>query len=466
MKRTGTRLVLAAAIALGAACNKPSVACRPGEVEREGACVKAQTGLCGEVACGPGESCVGDACVPAIPTGAGDAGPEPDAAPSDPAAPGDPAVTEPDAGGPAEDPGTGAPGWVTVYEERFDSADLGSPAWVPDTVPDDGPFSDHGVFFRDRGVEPPVAWRISHPFGEQSWLTLESYTREGSAPFSRFAAVVADPADSANSVLRIASAQHTDATVVRPSQPLPETYRVSLRVGFPDFGDGREGLNGYDGGETAEPWSTADATSQNGFYWLAILDAQPRPHNNVWIHHHRKVVVDSDNHYPAWMEIFDGSRFVASGENPVMMFALDGRGDSQLTSGNPFLSYSGGSWQPSGKIRAVDSYLPGEWYEVAIERRDATFTLEVSGRFRHGGRQTYRASIDAAASCVWHYNRPSDTPAEQCVDNGFFPNLGADHPRWPAGASWQDWFMFGDPHSNYYEGEVLFDDVKLQVWRD
>jgi hypothetical protein len=141
---------------------------------------------------------------------------------------------------------------------------------------------------------------------------------------------------------------------VRPTAPLPERYRVSLRVGFADCGDGLPGLNGYDGGETAEPWSSTAATSQNGFYWLAILDAPPRPHNNVWIHHHRKVVVDSDNHFPAWMEIFDGSGFVWSGEHPVMMFALDGRGEAQLTSGKPFLSYSGDSWQPSGKIRAVE----------------------------------------------------------------------------------------------------------------
>jgi hypothetical protein len=30
---------------------------------------------------------------------------------------------------------------------------------------------------------------------------------------------------------------------------------------------------------------------------------------------------------------------------------------------------------------------------------------------------------------------------------------------------WPDFFMFGDPHSNYYEGEVLYDDVTLELWR-
>src|SRR5947199_107768 len=76
----------------------------------------------------------------------------------------------------------------------------------------------------------------------------------------------------------------------------------------------------------AEPWWNNDATTHNGFYWLTILDAQPRPHNNTWIHHHRKVVLDSDNNYPPWMEMFDGNGFALNGEHPIMMFALDGRG--------------------------------------------------------------------------------------------------------------------------------------------
>ena len=33
------------------------------------------------------------------------------------------------------------------------------------------------------------------------------------------------------------------------------------------------------------------------------------------------------------------------------------------------------------------------------------------------------------------------------------------------GSAWPDWFMFGDPHTNYYRGQVLYDDVQLEVWR-
>ena len=353
-------------------------------------------------------------------------------------------------------------GWVVRHAEDFEGTQPLEAAWSPDPVPDDGPFSDAGAWFQ--AIAPPRAFRASTPFSASGWLTAESYTRSSTTPFSALAAVVPDPAGGSNRVLRVRSQEHTDGTVIRSTEPLPSRYRISLRVGYADFGDGKPGLNGYDGGETAEPWSGDSAVSQNGFYWLTILDAQPRPHNNTWIHHHRKVVIDSDNHYPAWMEIHDGRSFISSGERPVMMFALDGKAVGDERTGKPFLSWSAGQWQPSGKIRAVDAYVPGEWYRVSIERFDSHFTLEVSGRFKYGGQTTYRAAIDAAARCVWHFNRGPGDDASACVDPRSLPSLGPEFPNWPPGGAWPDWFMFGDPHTNYYEGEVFYDDVRLEVW--
>ena len=163
--------------------------------------------------------------------------------------------------------------------------------------------------------------------------------------------------------------------------------------------------------------------------------------------------------------MFDGSRFSLNGEHPIMMFALDGRGAGTEMTGKPFLSYSAGAWQPSGAIRGVDAYLPGEWYRVSIERSGNVYTLEIAGRFRYGGQRTYRASIDAQANCVWHFNRTPAEDASGCLDETGWPSLGAAYPRWPAGQTWPDWFMFGDPHNNYYRGQVLYDDVQLEVWR-
>ena len=357
--------------------------------------------------------------------------PLPVAGSDDAGTPAEPApVTPPQA---APDAGT-TPGWTVAYREDFETASLPAPAWSPDPVPDDGPFADDGAFFKAQGVVPPKAYRITAPFGASGWLTAESYSRDSARPFSSLLSIVPDPSGAPGHVLKLASPVFTDATVVRPSQPLPAKYRISLRVGFADFGDGKPGLNGYTTGtETAEPWHPSDlASGQNGFYWLTILDAMPRPHNNTWIHHHRKVVIDSDNNTPPWMEMWTGSSFVMNGEHPIMMFALDGSQPVSDLYGPPFFSYSAGAWQPSGDVRAADSYLPGEWYSATIERSDGKFTLQISGRFKYGGVQTYRASIDTTA----------------VFDADGFP----------------DWFMFGDPHVNYYQGSVYYDDVTLETW--
>ncbi|MGE5784731.1 MAG: hypothetical protein ACM3ZE_09070 [Myxococcales bacterium] len=353
--------------------------------------------------------------------------------------------------------------WVVLHRETFDSP-LPKRAWVPDVRADLDPYDDNGYYFQSRGISAPSAYRAKATFGTHRWLTVDSYSRSP-RDVNELARTVPDPAGGRNRVLRVTSPEHTDATIVRPTRALPDRYRVSLRVGFPSFGDGRPGLNGYDGGERGEPWLDSDATEENGFYWLTILDTVPGPHNNVWIHHHRKVVFDSDNNYPPWMEIFNGSEFVESGEQPLMMFALDGRGKGKATVGKPFIPYSGGSWQPSDTIRAVDSYLPGEWYQVTIERQGTVFTMQAQGRFAFGGYQTYRASIDAARSCVFHFNRTHES-AGDCVDNSYYPQLGPDYPHWPANTSYPDYFMFGDPHENYYEGFVHYDDVTLEVWKD
>jgi hypothetical protein len=363
----------------------------------------------------------------------------------------------------------GPPGWAEAALEGFETTTLPDAGFAADPVPDDGPFADAGEFFSRRGVTPPRAFRSTAAFGSGGWLTVESYTRREQAALGEHVHVVADPADPANRVLRVSSPEHTDGTVIRPTFPLPARYRISLRVGFASFGDGQPGLNGYDGRERAEPWwPDEDATLQNGFYWLTILDHLPRPHTTTWIHHHRKLVVDSDNHHPPWMEIWNGEQFVWSGEHPIMVIALDGSRPGDEKTGNHFIPWSNGAWQPSGTIRAVDAYLPDTWYRVLIERDGPRYTVEVSGRFRYGGEQTYRASIDAAERCVWHYptTAAEAAGATGCEDPGSFASVGPAYPRWPAGGVWPDWFMFGDPHANYYEGAVHYDDVKLELWRE
>ncbi len=154
-----------------------------------------------------------------------------------------------------------------------------------------------------------MAYRIEAPFGTAGWLSVAAYSRSNTTNFNDLFQVVPDPMNPQNHVLKVSSPLHTDGTVIRSTAPLPKKYRVCLKVGFASFGDGiAGGLNGYLGGETPEPWLTGDATVENGFYWLTILDATPRPHNNIWIHHHRKVTIDSDNNTEAWTNMWENQQ--------------------------------------------------------------------------------------------------------------------------------------------------------------
>jgi hypothetical protein len=215
---------------------------------------------------------------------------------------------------------------------------------------------------------------------------------------------------------------------MRSSAPLPQRYRVSLRVGYGHFGDGtglkRLRLRPRDGRAVAH----RPGRQQNGFYFLATLDALPRPHNNTRIHHHRKVVMDTNSNVPPWTEIWDGQRFVIDGRRPVNMLAVDGRGPVSTLAGKPFLPFAGGTWQPSGTVRAVDAFLPDTWYWVTVERFDARFTLEISDRFRYGGEATCSATIDAAQHCVWHFNRSASEDATSYVEETPFDPASTEVP--------------------------------------
>ena len=324
--------------------------------------------------------------------------------------------------------------WKVLYEENFEGpAPFASaaPSWSPDTFQYTDEYADGGSHFP--GVKPPKAYRIEAPFSQSGWLTVAAYSRSNSTPFAGLFSVVPDPANPANHVLRVASPKSTDGLVIRPTKPLPPAYRVCLRAGYANFGDGKPGgKNGYAGGETAEPWGDDDSSAENGFYWLTILDAVPRPHNNIWIHHHRKVVIDSDNNRDAWTNIWEGKSWVADGRHPIMMFGLDKTGWDSGNNGLPFLSWSHGALQPSGEIRAVDAYKDNTWYSVCIERNPNDFVLSISGDFKFGGQQTYIATIPIGAV----YQAEPGIP---------------------------DYFMFGDPHNNYYRGFVYYDDIRLEV---
>jgi hypothetical protein len=278
-------------------------------------------------------------------------------------------------------------------------------------------------------------------------LAVISSTRKD-VPVSDFLSITRDPDQPDNTVLKLTSPDHTDGVILRSRDPLPEDYRISLRIGHIDFGDDSE-LNGYDSGdETGAPWMDISAIKHNGVYWASIIDTPPAPHNNIWSHHHRKFFID------AW-------------NTPGRIWGVTVAGVNGLSStdhrfGKKFIAHDGVDWRPNVTTPAF-FYLPDEWYDVTLSREDDVFSFRVSGRFRGMGEATLAGSLDAKRHCVFHYNRSPDNLSEKCVD-GEVMRIGETLiPTWPHGSAYPDYFMMGDPHVNFYEGSVLIDDLRLEV---
>jgi hypothetical protein len=121
--------------------------------------------------------------------------------------------------------------------------------------------------------------------------------------------------------------------------------------------------------------------------------------------------------------------------------------------------------------------MPLQRYRFAIERDERGYTLEVRGVFKNAGLQTYRYHRDFVQSDshgkprpIWHYNQ---TPQEYdgrfdelWTSKGPYDYQGAKQytiHSWPAGSAYPDFFIIGDPHTNYYSVKARVADLKLFV---
>jgi len=297
--------------------------------------------------------------------------------------------------------------------------------------------------------------------------------------------------------------------IVTNTEPLPAEYRIEYTLRTVDFGGKRDGSFDYDGktngyenegcksnypwirsgdysGDT-EPCSDAfgDVRAENGFYLLSIMDYDnPAPHNNVFIHNHRKVGMDTYSVNAPWSSgykvcnpetgeligydegnanginqiFFDGTRFrdASIGYNQFIMPTECGLRDG-ATSGESIVATA--ELQPE--------LMPDETYNFAIERSSTGYVTEMTGNFRHVGETTLRYERDFVedGTPIWHFNQTADE-----YDGEFDQTLTFEGPfgsydveQWPADSEYPDHFIIGDPHLNYYEGSASFTNIRLFV---
>ena len=291
--------------------------------------------------------------------------------------------------------------------------------------------------------------------------------------------------------------------MVRSTAPLPPTYRVEMTLRTVDFGGQRRGswnyadgrVNGYQptGCKTNHPWATSGdftrkpcdwgdvRTDSNGFYFLGVMDyPRPAPHNNVFIHTHRKVAMDGYHRYqyngegsvncdPATRLFQPYSAGTGNGVNMIFNTATR-RYASQP--GTEYLMESECGLRTSGAIVSQaelrPELMPAETYWFAIERGNGGYTLEMRGTFAHLGKATLRYHRDFVQDGlpIWHYNQTAaEYGGAYNADWTYKGPFGTfvDRSVWPAGSAYPDYFLIGDPHTNFYEGKATIDDIKLYV---
>ncbi len=381
---------------------------------------------------------------------------------------------------------------------------------------DDGPgsrydvdgYDDDGAYFDTRGgaafsrqLRTFRTFRKRFRFGAAGWLTAELSARDRNRdgrpdkpPRLRTERVAG------NRSLLINEPWYQGGAVIRSTRALPARYRIEMTLRTVDFGGQRDGswdyedgrINGYGprGCKTNHPWAHNGPvfdkpacewkdvrTDSNGFYYLGIMDyPRPAPHNNVFIHTHRKVVMDGYNRYKWTRDMLycnpltrEYEPYSAGSGNGVNMIFPTAARQNQVTPGTAYVIETECGTTEGPVVSAADlrpELMPDEPYRFAIERDATGYTLETSGVFAHVGRATLRYHRDFVQDGrpIWHYNQTAteydgafDQDWAYSGDHGTY----RDDNVWPAGSAYPDYFVIGDPHTNYYEGRAHIDDIRL-----
>ncbi|WP_312980252.1 hypothetical protein [Corynebacterium sp.] len=407
-------------------------------------------------------------------------------------------------------------GWHLKYSEDFEAPLPTDGRWVVDPHGEDSPwhvdeFDDDGEYFGVKGgdafaeaLDSVDILRKRTEVGQDGWLTVEHAAQDRNK----------DGVPDNEPNLDVSAGQGTinvpaqdTGLILTATDTLPEQYRIEYDLTGFDFGGKRDGeweydgkFNGYEPGECktnfpwvregtpqadpcGEPWG--DVTDENGFYLLSIMDYEkPAPHNNLFIHSHRKVGMDTYSVAADWAEgsyavcnadtgelypyeesdavnvnqiFFDGTRF----RNPDFAY-------------NEFVMPTECGLRigddPEAEIVAATELqpdvLPGETYTFAIERTGDSYVTEMTGNFAKVGQRTLRYErpfISDDGYSVFHYNQ---TAGE--YDGSLNQELTVSGPHgeftkdiWPEGSAYPDNFVIGVPHLNYYEGSASIDNLKL-----
>ena len=398
--------------------------------------------------------------------------------------------------------------WKLIYEEKF-TAPIGEEKaeWRKVEPGTSEPMDDNGQYFHALGgrrfanqLATFDTYRKTFRFGKDGWLTAELSARD----FGKTGKLKDLPSLTVGKAVQIPALlmyepDHFSGILIRSTKALPARYRIEYELVALDFGGSRNGqwnspgkINGYSGKgmKTRHPWPFSksdefgkpytdwhDVRIANGFYFLAIVDyPDPFPHNNVFIHNHRKVAIDAYNmNEGATFEACNPKTktFYVGQDNTVNMLFLspggpkEGKSNSETQCGTVYGGENGRAPVVSA-VQLQPELMPNERYRFAVERDEGGYTLEISGNFKFSGKTTYRyhRRFMQDGHPIWHFNqRPEEYDGSYDKSwkyEGPFGKFSVEH-SWPKGSAYPDYFIIGDPHTNYYEGSAALTNLKMFI---
>lgn len=198
------------------------------------------------------------------------------------------------------------------------------------------------------------------------------------------------------------SDSYRDSAFIRSTKKLPRTYKISVVAGDIDYG-----LDKLDGLQD-DPDFPEGPLNENGCYLLSITDTLPNaPHINRWWHQHRKLVIDVDNN--VWGHGMP---------NPVFMVYFD--------QNNALNAYDGDQNYWSSEWTSAVHYKEHAFYKIEIEKTFSEFILRI---YSEDNQLLKEGKV--ALSNIWHEGE-------------------------------SEYFVIGDPHSNYYQGSFKIKSISLE----
>jgi hypothetical protein len=223
----------------------------------------------------------------------------------------------------------------------------------------------------------------------------------------------------ADGVAHVQTPDFPMAALIHSTEILPAEYRIRVRVGHIEYD-----LANYEPEDLTDPaFNDHGGYYENGVYFLTLTDGLCLGGEcaEYWWHWHRKMVIDVDNHlnYGGGGETF----------HPVYMVYM-GLEDNGGAQGHVLRTWDGTAWDESPwNWNVAWTYEDATWYWAEVEKRGGFLTLRLYDGMQNLLQETDPVPLELVNAM--------DDPVE--------------------------YLYLGEPHTDDYEGQALFDDLTLLV---